>query len=38
MAVSRKILELIFVLFKKGEEYRTDYEKNRVETQLSLTL
>ena len=38
MAVSRKILELIFVLFKSGEEYRMDYEKNRVEAQLILTL
>ena len=38
MAVSRKILELIFVLFKNGEEYKVDYEKNRVEAQLILTL
>ena len=38
MAVSRKILELIFVLFRNGEEYRMDYEKNRVEAQLILTL
>lgn len=38
MAVSRKILELIFVLFKNGEEYKKDYEKNRVEAQLILTL
>ena len=38
MAVSRKILELIFVLFKNGEEYKMDYEKNRVEAQLILTL
>ena len=38
MAVSRKIVELIFVLFKNGEEYKMDYEKNRVEAQLILTL
>jgi transposase len=38
VAVSRKLLELIFVLFTKNENYDLLYEKNKAEAQLASAL
>jgi len=37
IAVCRKLLELIYILYKSDKKYEIDYEKNRAEVNKNLS-